>query len=325
MKLRRFCFDRLEEKEMNYRIKTMSLYGDDILNKNACGIVHSVYRKTVNLALGGSLLALQPDGSPMSPVSLLIRMPENEFECLEIEAGDYVFVTEEAVEIKTGKGSEGLIRFLRCGADRKDLRLTEVLNPSRIQEVSEALEEKLSESPLGSHDVSHPILNAATKWIEEVEAQLNEENWDGAADSLCRLIGLGIGLTPGGDDFLCGVLAGMMLGGVWSHPFAHKLRDKIAAGIDRTNDISRTFLTCALEGQLGPAVHAFYNETPEAVLCGMRQIGHTSGIDTLQGILYAFRFLDKLKSECAENRMKGAYHRKQEVKTVDIWQNEYSS
>lgn len=297
MKLRRFCFARLEEKDMTYGIKTMSLYGDDILKKNTGGTVHSVYRKTVNLSLGGSLLALQPDGSPMSPVSLMIHMPEYEFERLGIKAGACVLVTEEAVEIESGKGSGGLLRFMFREAGRKDLKLTAALNSSRVREITGELEERLSGSPYGDPAISPLMISAAKKWVGEAGAQLREENWDGAADSLCRLIGLGIGLTPGGDDFLCGVLAGMILGDVRSHPFAHRLKDKIAAGIGRTNDISRTFFICALEGQFGPAVHAFYDETPETVFYGMRQVGHTSGIDTLQGILYAFRFREKLRPQ----------------------------
>lgn len=282
---------------MKYLIKTMSLYGDGILNENSCGTVHSVYRKTVNLSLGGRLLALQPYGSPMSPVSLLIQVSEKEFECLGIEAGDCVFVTEGTIEIKVGKGSGRLLRFLFQQADRIDLKLTASLDPLRIRELAEELEEKLSGNPSGSQTASHLIINMAKKWVEEAEEQLNEGNWCGASDSLCRLIGLGIGLTPGGDDFLCGVLAGIILGDACSHPFADTFRNKIAEGIGRTNDISRIFLMCALEGQFGPDVHAFYEEPAETILNGMRRIGHTSGIDTLQGILYAFRLCKKLKPE----------------------------
>nr|WP_253291475.1 DUF2877 domain-containing protein [Anaerobutyricum soehngenii] len=35
-------------------------------------------------------------------------------------------------------------------------------------------------------------------------------NWEESAQSFCRLIGLGLGLTPGGDNFLRGVLAGII-------------------------------------------------------------------------------------------------------------------
>lgn len=278
---------------MKYLIKTMSLYGDGILNENSCGTVHSVYRKTVNLSLGGRLLALQPYGSPMSPVSLLIQVSEKEFECLGIRAGDRVIVTEGAVEIKDVAFSGESFQFLRCGANRKDLRMVKALDPLRIGEIIKELEGKLS----AKQTMPYLAADIAKKWVNEAEKQIGEGEWDEAADSLCRLIGLGIGLTPGGDDFLCGVLAGIILGDACSHPFADTFRNKIAEGIGRTNDISRIFLMCALEGQFGPDVHAFYEEPAETILNGMRRIGHTSGIDTLQGILYAFRLCKKLKPE----------------------------
>ena len=87
----------------------------------------------------------------------------------------------------------------------------------------------------------------------------------------------------------------MIFCGLDGHPFAESLKVRIELGLKRTNDISRTFLECALDDQYGLAVHAFYRETAGGILNGMRQIGHTSGIDTLCGILYTFRLQDKMK------------------------------
>ena len=66
-----------------------------------------------------------------------------------------------------------------------------------------------------------------------------------AASELNRMIGLGIGLTPSGDDFLCGILAGFILSGHQDHLFFRSLRKQIAENLDRTNELSGAFLQCA--------------------------------------------------------------------------------
>lgn len=286
---------------MECRIIRISNYGEQIINSISRGIVHSVYRTAVNLSIGDRMAALQPAGSPMSPVSLITNLGEQEFDRLEIEAGSPVHITEKSLIIEPEQMPGGCLRFLRQGAEREDLKLAKLPSPIMVRKLADDLEKILAGDAAdgfwpvlfsGAPDVSL-VTAAAKKRTGEAAKLLRECEWRKAADSLCGLIGLGAGLTPGGDDFLCGVLAGMMLTGLGSHPFADCLKYGIRAGIDRTNDISRMFLTCALEDQFGTAVHAFYDGQAENIIDGMRQIGHTSGIDTLCGILYVFRIWEE--------------------------------
>lgn len=294
---------------------------------NSSGTVHSVYRKAVNLLLGNSLLCLQPPGSPVSPVSLITNIPEADFNRMEIEEGDWVLITGNSVIIEP-KGRTGEeYRFWRGkeGRGEVDLRLFKPLLPTKIKTLADELEEALGKDSSGGFravlfPTEHPagqetgdlveqeagdlaelaagdlVAAAARRWTGQADMLAGEQKWEEAADSLCRLIGLGTGLTPGGDDFLCGVLAGMTFCGLNGHPFAEILKVRIASGLKRTNDISRTFLECALDDQYGLAVHGFYKETAGTILSEIRQIGHTSGIDTLCGILYTFRLQDKIKT-----------------------------
>ena len=109
-----------------------------------------------------------------------------------------------------------------------------------------------------------------------------------AAHSLSSLIGLGIGLTPSGDDFLCGVLAGLILRNCTSHPFSLALQQQLTTRLPDTNDISQAFLNCALQGQYSEAVCSLGHAAEEAQLsAAFSAIGHSSGMDTLCGILYA--------------------------------------
>jgi len=111
------------------------------------------------------------------------------------------------------------------------------------------------------------------------------------AAQLAALLGLGIGLTPSGDDFLCGMLAGSILAGRQREPFFLALRAEIAAGLSQTNDISAAFLQCALDGQFSEPVLALTKPEPEAarIAESFSKIGHSSGFDTLCGIVFCLR------------------------------------
>jgi hypothetical protein len=95
------------------------------------------------------------------------------------------------------------------------------------------------------------------------------------------MIGLGPGLTPAGDDLLCGVLAGLTLLG---HPQA----GRIGAGIlalapGRTTDLSLALLRHATLGQvnseLGTVIQALAGTGRlHGALERLFAVGHTSGI-----------------------------------------------
>ncbi|MGB8982041.1 MAG: DUF2877 domain-containing protein [Anaerolineales bacterium] len=109
------------------------------------------------------------------------------------------------------------------------------------------------------------------------------------------LIGLGSGLTPSGDDLLVGYLAGL-----WCTVqdkdertrFILKLGKNIIDLSSRTNDISRTYLYHAAQGQVSSRLA----DLAEAICRGEKperlseigeaamKIGHTSGMDAVTGL-----------------------------------------
>lgn len=106
---------------------------------------------------------------------------------------------------------------------------------------------------------------------------------------MSELIGLGVGLTPSGDDFLCGVLAGLYIQGKEFSEFAYRLRDNIRKNLHRTNDISAAFLSCAMDGHFSHAVNELWNNpSTEQISKMFHEIGHSSGMDTLCGIYFLF-------------------------------------
>ena len=110
------------------------------------------------------------------------------------------------------------------------------------------------------------------------------------------LIGLGSGLTPSGDDLLVGYMAGLWctVRGKSEHAqFISSLGITIIRLSQQTNDISRTYLYHAVQGQVSGRLA----DLAEAICRGENtehllkiaeaamQVGHTSGMDAVAGLL----------------------------------------
>jgi hypothetical protein len=116
--------------------------------------------------------------------------------------------------------------------------------------------------------------------------------------ALSPMIGLGVGLTPSGDDFIVGYLAAL-----WSQsardatlpPLLGLLRAPIESMTAKTGEISRQFILDASEGQfsepLVDLVRAIADGDDERVAVTAARalrIGHSSGADALLGLLLGY-------------------------------------
>jgi hypothetical protein len=117
-----------------------------------------------------------------------------------------------------------------------------------------------------------------------------------ASEFAAGLIGLGPGLTPSGDDFLVGYLTGLqMVAGKDEalKAFLTRLGKSIIHSSRLTNDISRTYLFHAAQGQVSGRLlalaEAIASAAEPSVLLGaaenLMKIGESSGMDTLTGLL----------------------------------------
>ena len=320
-----------------FSITDTSDYLNELLSGDTSGTVHSVYRKTINLSIGGTLAALQAKGSSISPISLITTLTSEEMEKLEISAGDFVSLKENIITIYRSNCSlqtstdtntfdnKKQIGFSFEEAAVHDLNLlhslkyANSLSDTMLHQLHDNIRTCLSNISTGGFEVifnqrvnndTSMMLIAAKKKIERCTQLYRRENYTETGIELARLIGLGIGLTPSGDDFLCGVLAGLILTGQTESTFAKSLHKTIAEHLNDTVDVSAAFLRCALKGQFSLAVnHLLVNTACESsqdasyVKCNhpialliadvptitenFLAIGHSSGTDTLCGVLYA--------------------------------------
>jgi hypothetical protein len=127
-------------------------------------------------------------------------------------------------------------------------------------------------------DVHVPKLRSLPR-MTLVDEPLQADPWS----SVSRLVGAGDGLTPYGDDVLCGWLAIHRAAGV-----ATPAVDAAVRGLlDRTTLLSATLLDCALHGEVLPEFSAWVSAigTPRepGAAATLEAVGHTSGRGLLAG------------------------------------------
>jgi hypothetical protein len=112
-----------------------------------------------------------------------------------------------------------------------------------------------------------------------------------------ELAGLGPGLTPGGDDFVIGVMHAL-----WCATTPEQARmlcgELLRAVANKTNRLSASYLARAAYGEAGDTWHTLIRAmargdastivTPVESLIGL---GHTSGQDALSGFMLAFGYV----------------------------------
>ena len=260
--------------------------------------VHSSYRNTVNLKTDEGLIALQTAGSPRSPLSVILPFDTAGMAALAASAqrgisvtADGSIVTEEAV----------------LTADRASGR-TDVYSPAvprtktaRVPQLHRLAQSILTDAgPRGlaclyGDGEGDLVTDAARSFLAKAREALSSGDQEGSARALLRLLGLGGGLTPAGDDFLCGAAAALTAFGKEDGAFGRSLLSGIREGLPRTNDISAAFLACAADGLASEAVTLFFSEeaavSEEELARKFLAIGHSSGTDSLCGIETVLSYL----------------------------------
>jgi len=129
-----------------------------------------------------------------------------------------------------------------------------------------------------------------------------------------RIVGLGPGLTPSGDDVLAGLLVALRaLGGAVPHGrTAIWLADWLGAAVTadagtRTTALAATLLHCAAAGQASAEVTAVLRGVGGADPLGpavrrLLAVGHTSGADLAFGLLAGCRAVLALSLAAAQDR-----------------------
>ena len=284
--------------------------------------VHSVYERTINLMLDGQLAALQTQGSPLSPISIILPLDETGLRALDIKKGDNVNIDGEIIKIGNNEFS------LRSISETFDTHLTGDYRPQPLADITISLIRNSNRGGFSSLVLSDNapddlVLSYAKNKLNEAAAICNLIKSNQETDkttmqtkqvklceTLSNLIGVGTGLTPSGDDFITGILSTFAaFPDCFDYEIVKCLRSKLLNKRDNTNEISRAFLDCALNGHYSKPVIELYKsicsagnpsteqvsqETLTRLLNSFCEIGHTSGIDTLTGIFWSMKYISKI-------------------------------
>lgn len=258
-------------------------YASYILNSKKDVKIHSVYTNTVNLTIDNKLLALQSINTAISPISLVTNT-----HVFDINLNSNIYINNNCIYVDDSYFDYSSANIIHSKLHKNTFCLSSDLIHQTLNK-ADCLGFRPIFSPKSGENTQNQflILNAAKIKINHCTGQLLKKNYEQATDQLVGLIGLGIGLTPSGDDFLCGVLAGCIFNDLIKYPFVKLLKNKIQNNLHKTNDISSAFLSCALDYNFSDIIlNLPYMKSSNEIYDNFKKIGHSSGIDTLCGIYY---------------------------------------
>jgi len=272
------------------------------------GRVHSVYRQVCNVeAPDGTLVTLLSEEVGNLPHGVRCTLPERaDFQTLlqpgqpVVADGAYLRIPAAALSVDTSNAARWYCEVASCEIDSTSqgplallIDLRAVLKtqgpasgfaPLLLQDTQPR--EALDSAMRGRLSTTLPVLERATASLDSALA----------AWALGRLVGLGPGLTPSGDDFIVGYLAALHVRGARELHIGHLARElgnHVRRLAEHTNAISRQFLLNAVAAEfsesLALTIRAVCRQDRAAVLRAAARtvrIGHSSGADSLIGLLF---------------------------------------
>jgi hypothetical protein len=267
--------------------------------------VHSVFRAAVNLrAADGGLLTLLSAEAPDGPRAVRLDSAED-FVSLALMAGAGGAFAADAIALDRPAGRTPF--RVDCAGAR---RLAAIALPALRGDgepwrdgvaLLEALQARaatdLRLAPLFGRA---PACGAMGERLTRAALDLGEAVGAGsvaaAGEAAARLVGLGPGLTPAGDDFLCGfVVAGHCRAAARparAPPLA-RFVDALGGLLDRTTEVSAAFLGDAIAGRafrplaaLAEACAGAPASDVDGAILSLAAVGHSSGLDAATGFFY---------------------------------------
>ena len=251
------------------------------------GTVQSVYARACNVASDGSLLTIVAPGIADAPTALVL-------------AGDRVVDLRACFRVR----------------DRVVRRGSRITSPGAGIDLAHAASWQPDARPVmaGRARIAANLRLAAARLASRIDDHASVVHREGRAmctrvGQACReravdtalleavgLIGWGEGLTPAGDDFLVGMLAGLdalVANSAVNAAFLTRFGTGLKAHAQRTTEIAAHYLRLAAEGHFGADLHRLRNvllsSSDVARVAKLADdalaVGATSGCDLVAGVL----------------------------------------
>jgi hypothetical protein len=258
--------------------------------------VHSVHAHAVNVRHGDSLVALVHESLDDAPWT--IRVWDGDWSAVAAaRIGDEVEFAPHAVVLR--RGADG-VRIALPAAGSQILRASAGIPSDESLRRAFAVLDRVP-SPAAATPFGALVADALTAGIQRLRTaarSLLETDAPDAPDAVAtaaeRLLGLGEGLTPSGDDVLTGLAFTAAHPGLGLTALLVPLHTAIATADRRTTRLSAVTLRAALHGRARRRMHDLIDalisdDEPalRAAVASTAEIGHTSGLDILTGIRLA--------------------------------------
>ncbi|WP_315987623.1 DUF2877 domain-containing protein [Actinomadura sp. HBU206391] len=255
------------------------------------------------------VLAVVGSDAVRLPNAIVVAATSRDLPFAAVREGDDAWVGDGVVEVTgagTGGGPTSRLRIrVRTRRWWDPSPVLGPVSPAQLAHGALGLAAETSEERCGLADHPGPGLLAG---------RCADGDLAHAVDAAERIVGLGPGLTPTGDDILAGLLVSLRLlgGSVHGGDRAVWLADWLGAAVTahagtRTTALAATLLHCASRGQAGAEVAAVLRGIAGQVplrpaVRRLLGVGHTSGADLTWGLLAGCRATLALATEAPGRR-----------------------
>jgi hypothetical protein len=305
----------------NQRVKALSISRpvSDVMNReHQAGRVLASYRRACNLVTaGGEIIALVGPAVGNGPLNIVIEDIEvldwvkpgllAVFSDDQLVLGDSLVVSLDGAQLWGPEVNWGCLATRRRRLGDNLAALCSWLSQNDIADgllglVLNEERESGGRASGNSSPQSRTFLAVAWMGIKGLMQALQDGDRSSIGGSAALLAGLGAGLTPAGDDYLVGLMAGLRVWpGLCEVSSEAACRSILEAAEGRTTLLSRAFLRSAKEGLFGESWHELLAGLAGGEAIRIRQavrrilsVGATSGGDALAGFLSPYLWQQRL-------------------------------
>ncbi|WP_277585037.1 DUF2877 domain-containing protein [Psychrobacillus antarcticus] len=302
-------------------MNNFTLFGEDysylvplLLSNNENGHVHSRFSNGFNIKMGDSLVFIGNNKNGSLPFGVHLQEIDTSRAVSYVNNGDTVIWNKRTNSIELPGVTISMEKGKSFKNELTSMKNTTIFHTSlehfcfqliKIEEQT-GLDVSFREFLDKFHaDGKQKWLGAEPYLIMLIEAAMSND--EHLIEKVLRyFLGRGQGLTPSGDDMIVGLLAFDAVSPSLSTAFYDKVSELIE-GESITTDVAREYLRYALKKEYSSTVSNMVNALAvddvsnfEKVLHDLLGVGHSSGLDTVLGILIgmlAFRTKNKYRNK----------------------------
>ena len=261
--------------------------------------VHSIFDNTINIVCHDRLMTLSHKDAPLTPMSINFDCSKAEFAALNIKKEDEILVDAKGLYLS----DQRLVHLSNQAIDLSYPVYDNDLEHDELIMFKVSLDSLLLSTPLKGvllngwrhlyYDYPKDTTFFGTYLTESLLKIKNESNLVKQVHHISDLLGAGEGLTPSGDDFICGVLAifAYLSNDQKISELKTRLSEQIKQNAHKTTRVSKEYLLYASDGLFNEYVSDCFikHKTQQPYLQYLHKIstlGHSSGTDFLVGMYF---------------------------------------